>query len=262
MGIDDELRSELVRGLATAYRSRQAVRPLTERHPEIDLDDAYEIQRRQVASWVEDGRVVRGHKVGLTSSVMQRQLGVDQPDYGVLMDDFFHLEHLPIATENYLQPKVEPEIAFVLRKDLSGPGVNVAEAIDAVEWVLPSLEIIDSRISDWNITFFDTIADNASSGGVVLGSTPRRISELDLRMLGVVLRVNGAIVETGAGAAVLGSPINALVWLANVLGGHGESLRAGQVVLPGSVTRAIPVTAGNTVDATFAGLGTVTARFS
>ena len=254
-------REAIAAELAAVYAHKRPVPPLVERYPEIDLEDAYAIQQLQVSAWQAGGRAVRGRKVGLTSLAMQRQLGVDRPDYGVLLDDFFHPENTDIDTGGFVQPRVEPEVAFLLKRELRGPRVNAAEAIAAIEWVFPAIEIIDSRIENWRIAFFDTIADNASSGGVVLGSTPRRVDAIDLRLQGVNVRKNGAIVATGAGAAVLGSPINALVWLANTLGERGVALEAGQVVLPGSITNSIPVAAGDTIAADYAGLGSVTARF-
>jgi 2-keto-4-pentenoate hydratase len=249
------------KSLLAAYDARVAIAPLIETYPGLTVRDAYAIQLQQVRTWTDEGRRVRGHKVGLTSAVMQRQFGVDQPDYGHLTDDMFYLESLPIPVDRFISPKVEPETAFVLKKSLAGPGVNVADAISAVDYVLPALEIIDSRIRDWKISLPDTIADNASSGGVVLGSTPTPLAALDLRLVGCVVEQAGQIVGTGAGGAALGSPLNALVWLANTVGPLGVVLEPGSVVLPGSITAAVSVVAGDSVTATFAGLGSVTARF-
>lgn len=248
--------------LLGAYASRQPVEPLTETYEGLTPADAYEIQMLQIRRWLDGGAQVKGHKVGLTSAAMQRQLGVSQPDYGHLLDNMFWLEHEPIPVSRFLQPRVEPEMAFVLARPLQGPGVTVAEAIGAVGFVLPALELIDSRIRDWKIGLADTIADNASSGGVVLGSTPVPLSGVDLRLAGCTLHKNGELAGTGAGGAVLGSPLAALVWLANTVGAQGVALEAGQVILPGSVTASIPVGPGDTVTATFAGLGSVTARFA
>ncbi|MGH3492954.1 MAG: 2-keto-4-pentenoate hydratase, partial [Sciscionella sp.] len=165
-------RQEAIELLLDAHRTGKPADPLTERFDGLDVDDAYAIQVGQVQRWVDDGAVVKGHKVGLSSAAMQRQLGVDQPDFGHLTDRMFHLESQPIDPARFIAAKVEPEIAFVLAKPLEGPGVTSAEAAAAVEFVTPALEIIDSRIRDWRITLPDTIADNASSGGVVLGSRP------------------------------------------------------------------------------------------
>lgn len=247
--------------LLHAYDSMEPIDQLTVTFPDLTLDEAYAIQLATIDALVEDGRFIRGHKVGLTSVAMQRLLKVDEPDYGHLLDTFFFLEHQPIPAGQFLQPRIEPEIAFVLRDTLSGPGITVADAIRAVDFVLPSLEIVDSRIRDWKIGLYDTIADNASSGAVVLGSTPTPLSDVDLRRCGGVMHKNGEVVGTGAGGAVLGSPINALVWLANTLGKRGISLEAGHVILPGAICAMVPVAAGDTITATFAGLGSVTARF-
>ncbi len=257
-----QARQEIADLLLGAYSSRQPVEPLTETYEGLTLEDAYEIQLIQIRRRLAAGAQVKGHKVGLTSAAMQRQLGVGQPDYGHLLDDMFWLENEPIPVQRFLQPRVEPEMAFVLAKPLRGPGVTVAEAIAAVGFVLPALELIDSRIRDWKIGLLDTIADNASSGGVVLGSTPVVLAGVDLRLGGCNLHKNGELAATGAGGAVLGSPLTSLVWLANTVGARGVVLDAGHVILPGSVTASIPVGAGDSVTATFAGLGSVTARFS
>ena len=253
--------AQAVRTLLDAYRTGVAVDPLTATHPGLTVADAYAIQLAQVRQWTEQGAVIKGHKVGLTAAVMQRQFGVDQPDYGHLTGDMFHLEGQPIDVACFLQPRIEPEIGFVLNRELRGPGVTAADAAAAIEYVVPALEIIDSRIRDWKITLVDTIADNASSGGVVLGSRFTRPSRVDLRLVGCVLHGNGQVLGTGAGGAVLGSPLNALVWLANTLGPLGIALQAGHVVLPGSLTAAMPVAAGDVLTAEFAGLGSVTAVF-
>ncbi|GAA3556050.1 fumarylacetoacetate hydrolase family protein [Amycolatopsis ultiminotia] len=256
-----ELRDAVAR-LTRAYQSREPIDPLVKTFPDATPEDAYRVQQEQVRAWVEAGDAVRGHKVGLASAAMQRQMGVDQPDYGHLTGSMFHLEHQPIPITRFLQPRIEPEIAFVLGSSLRGPGVTVADAVRAVDFVLPALEIVDSRIRDWRITLFDTISDNASSGGVVLGSRPTALGALDLRLAGCTLHRNGDLVATGAGGAVLGSPINALVWLANTVGPLGVTLEPGHVVLPGSMTAAQPVKPGDTVVATMAGLGSVTAVFA
>jgi len=245
--------------LLDAAARRRPIAPIVESYPGATVDDGYAIQQGLVHAWTAAGDVVRGHKVGLASRAMQRQMGVDQPDYGHLTRRMFHLERQPIPADTFIQPRIEPEIAFVLGADLAGPGVTVADAMRAVDAVLPSLEIVDSRIRDWRISIVDTIADNASSGGVVLGTTALSLRDLDVRLLGCNLSSNGRVVATGAGGAVLGSPINVLAWLANTIGPLGVTLRAGDVILPGSLTRAIPMNPGDTVTATFAHLGSVTA---
>jgi len=260
--MDEEAVRAAAKQLSGAYASGTPIAPLIRAHPDADVGDAYRIQREQLRQWCADGALVKGHKVGLTSAAMQEQMGVDQPDHGHLVDGMFHTEQQPIHTAQYLQPRIEPEVAFVLSRPLSGPGVTAADAIRAVEFCLPALEIVDSRIEDWNISIVDTIADNASSGGVVLGSRPSPLSALDLRKAACTLYSRGSQVATGLGGAVLGSPVNALVWLANTVGPLGIELQPGQVVLPGSITRAIPVQPGDTVVADIAELGDVTAVFS
>jgi 2-keto-4-pentenoate hydratase len=260
--VDQRGREEIAAALLGAYASGNPIDPPTQAHPGLTAEDAYEIQLIQVRRWTADGALVKGHKVGLTSAAMQRQMGVRQPDYGHLLDRMFLLEHEPVPVSRFLQPRVEPEVAFVLSKPLRGPGVTVADAAAAVGLVFPALELIDSRITDWKIGLADTIADNASSGGVVLGGAPVALSRIDLRLGGCNLFHNGALAGTGAGGAVLGSPLNSLAWLANTVGARGIELLQGHVILPGSITASIPVRGGDTVTATFAGLGSVTTRFA
>jgi 2-keto-4-pentenoate hydratase len=247
--------------LADAYTGKP-VEPLTARYDGLSTDDAYGIQTIQTRRRTAAGARIVGYKIGITSAAMQQQLGIDQPDYGVLRDDMVQPADAPIAVSNYLQPRAEPEVALVLDRPLSGPGLSVADVLAATRYVLPALEIIDSRIADWRITLVDTIADNASSGGLVLGGTPTPVTGIDLALVGCVFRKNGRIVQTGAGAAVLGSPLHAATWLANTLTARGVELAAGHVILTGSVTAAVPVAAGDTVNATFDRLGSVTAVFA
>jgi 2-keto-4-pentenoate hydratase len=260
--MDQPTRAEVARTLLDSYATGKAIAPLTATYADLTLEDAYAIQLLQIEELTRSGRTIKGHKVGLTSAAMQRLLGVEEPDFGHLLDDFFYLEHDPIPVDRFLQPRIEPEVAFVLKHPLGGPGVTVPEAIAAVGFVLPALEIVDSRIENWKIGLVDTIADNAISGALVLGSTPTGLREVDLRLAGVVMTRNGMVVGTGAGGAVLGSPITSLVWLANTLGARGVTLEAGHVILPGSVCAMVPVASGDTFTATFAGLGSVTARFA
>lgn len=254
-------REKAASSLLDAVRDRVPIAALTETYDEVSIDDAYAIQLQQIEARTTQGRRVLGHKVGLTSAVVQRQLGVDQPDYGHLLDDMFYLDSSPIPMDRFISPRIEPEIAIVLNKELSGPGVTTAEAIAAVDFVLPALEVIDSRIRDWKIAFEDTVADNASSGAVVLGNHPTRLHDVDLSLVGCLLSRQGNVIATGAGGAVLGSPINVLVWLANTLGRREVALKAGHIIMPGAVTGAVPVTSGDTVTATFGDLGSVTTQF-
>lgn len=259
MNPDD--RTAAADALLEAYGSRQAIAPLTDSH-EMSIDDAYAVQLQQVQNWTAAGQRVVGHKVGLTTAVVQRQLGVNQPDFGHLMNTFELEEFTPIGLERFIQPKVEPELALLLDKPLKGPGVTIAEAANAVGLVFPALEIVDSRIKDWKITIFDTIADNASSGGFVIGGNGVPLSEVDTRLGGCVLTRNGRIAGTGANGAVLGNPLRSLAWLANILGERDVTLEAGEIVLPGSVTPMSVAVPGDTYTATFAGIGAVTANFA
>ncbi|MFC6173439.1 2-keto-4-pentenoate hydratase [Subtercola frigoramans] len=248
--------------LAEAYVSGKPIDPLSETDPGLTIDDAYAIQAAQIRDWATSGRHVRGYKVGLTSLAMQRQLGVDQPDFGYLVDGMYHQPGSVVSIGSFIAPRIEPEIAFVLGADLSGPGVTVEEARRAVSSVVGALELIDSRIVDWRISLIDTIADNASSAGVVVGHTALPLESLDIEALAVTLAKNGEHAGSGTGAAVLGSPLNALVWLANTLGTYGVTLKAGSVVIPGSVCAAVPVGAGDTITADFGPLGSVSLSFS
>jgi 2-keto-4-pentenoate hydratase len=255
-------RAEAAEALAVAERERAPIEPLTERWPALDVDDAYDIQLRNVTRRQGAGLTVRGHKVGLTSRAMQEMLGVDEPDYGHLLDEMFVSESGEVRASDLCSPRIEPEIAFVLDQPLRGPGVTVADVLRATAFVVPALEIIDSRIRDWRITLADTIADNASSARAVLAGRGVAPDVLDLRLVGVVLRRNGEIVETGATGAVLGNPVVAVAWIANKLHQFGAELQPGQVVLPGSCTRAVDVAPGDRIRADFDGVGHVTMRFT
>jgi 2-keto-4-pentenoate hydratase len=257
----DALHDELAEELWQAERTRVAVAPLSARH-ELDIADAYAVQTRNVDRRLAAGGRIIGRKVGLTSRPMQLVLGVDEPDYGVLFDDMVVEDGDEVPLSRLLQPRVEAELAFVMERDLVGPGVTTGTALAAVAGVLPSLEIVDSRVADWQIKLVDTVADNASCGLLVLGGRMRRVDELDLRLLGVVVSRGGQVIDTGAGAAALGNPIRCVAWLANKLAAFGASLHAGDVVLPGAVHRMVPVRAGDVFRAEFAHLGAVTARFS
>jgi 2-keto-4-pentenoate hydratase len=252
---------DAVAGRLLAAYAGPPIAPLTATYPGLTVDEAYAIQLRQIERRLAGGAEIAGFKVGITSAAMQAQLGIDQPDFGHLLTDMVHPADSPLATGSFLQPRAEPEIALVLGKTLRGPGCGVADLLGATAYALPAIEIIDSRIADWRIGLPDTIADNASSAGVVLGGTPVPVTGLDLSLLGCVFRRNGRILATGAGAAVLGSPLHAAVWLANTLTARGVELSAGHVILTGSITAATPVAPGDTFTASIDRLGSVTAVF-
>lgn len=240
---------------------------LTATHPEITLHDAYEIQsinlaRRMTKRGLFGDRARHvGRKVGITSRAVQTWLNVNEPDYGGLLCDMAVPDGGKAAISKLLQPRVEGEVAFVLKKALFGPGVTVAQVVAATDFVIPAIEIIDSRVSDWKIKIEDTVADNASSGMFVLGSRPMSLSSIDLRTIGMTLRKNGEVVSTGAGAACLGNPVNAVVWLVNKLGEHGISLAPGEVVLSGALGPVSPVVAGDRVSMTLGRAPEISAWF-
>lgn len=254
-------RSAAANALLQAHRSREPIAPLTEADASITVEDAYAIQALQLAAWQAEGRAIVGYKVGLTSTAMQQQLGVDEPDYGYVLEGMVHPEGKPIDLEAFISPRVEPEIAVTLKRSLAGPGLSIEDVVNAVDSVVPILEIIDSRIANWNIKLADTIADNASSAGVIVGATKLPLGKVDVAATKVVLTRNDEQVGSGSGLEVMGSPLNAVLWLANRLGELGVVLQAGAIVLPGSVCASVPITDGDRFVADFGPLGTVSTAF-
>ena len=208
------------------------------------------------------GEKAIGRKVGLTSKPMQGIFGVNEPDFGVLTDVMFVEDGDPIDLDRMLQPRVEAELAFLMETDLAGPGVTTAAALRAIAGAMPAVEVVDSRGADWKIKIVDTIADNASSGMLVVGGRMLPVADLDLRTLGVVVSRHGEVIDTGAGAACLGNPARCVAWLANKLGSLGDGLKAGDIVLPGAVHKMVAVESGDVFRAEFAHLGPVTVRFT
>ncbi|CAM2845053.1 2-keto-4-pentenoate hydratase [Paenibacillus sediminis] len=240
----------------------QGVEPLTSLDPQITIKEAYEVQLATIQKKLDTGRRVVGKKIGLTSIAMQKLLGVDQPDYGHLLDDMVVGNGETISFSRLLQPKVEGEIAFVLKRDLIGPNVSALDVILATDFVLPALEIVDSRVKDWQIKLQDTIADNASSGLFVLGGKPVKPTDIDLTQIGMVLYRNGEIMNTGVGAAALGNPAACVAWLANKLFEFGIILRAGEVILSGALSAAVNAEPGDHFSARLAHLGEVSVHFN
>lgn len=248
--------------LLAAYDTREPIGPLSTAIPDLTLADAYRIQLHQVNAWMTAGLTIGGFKVGLTSRAMQRQLGVDSPDFGHLTNDMIMDGQQPVPADRFISPRVEPEIAFVLGRDLTGPGLTLLDVLDAVDYAVASIEVIDSRIADWKIGLTDTVADNASSGALVLGTQPLRLDRgIDLATLGCVLTRNGEVVRTGAGGAVLDHPLNGVRYLANALGRYGRTLPAGALVMAGALCGAVPALSGDRFSATFAELGSVSIHF-
>ncbi|WP_144552609.1 2-keto-4-pentenoate hydratase [Bacillus sp. X1(2014)] len=255
----------LVEGIAKelidAESHQYSVAPLTERYSELTVGDAYQIQLEVIDKKLIAGHKVIGKKVGLTSIAMQQMLGVDEPDYGHLLDTMKIADEATVKISEFISPKVEAEIGFILEHDLVGPNVNYLDVLMATKYVVPTIEIIDSRISDWKIKLVDTVADNGSSARVVVGEKLSTIEGLDLRTQGMVLYKNEELVATGAGTAALGHPAQAVAWLANKLHEFGITLKAGELILPGALSGAIAVKEGDMIVADFGPLGTVSVTF-
>jgi 2-oxopent-4-enoate/cis-2-oxohex-4-enoate hydratase len=247
--------------LYQALVDAKTVKPLTDRHPDITIEDAYKIQQQLMKLRLNAGERVIGKKIGVTSKAVMNMLGVYQPDFGYLTDGMVYNEGQAIPMSRLIQPKAEGEIAFVLKKTLKGPGISSADVLAATEGVMACFEIVDSRIQDWKIKIQDTVADNASCGVFVLGDRLVDPRDVDLQTCGMVLEKNGDIVATGAGAAALGAPANAVAWLANTLGRLGIALEAGEVVMSGSLAIMVPVVAGDNLRVTIGGIGSCSVRF-
>ncbi|HMT92344.1 2-oxopent-4-enoate hydratase [uncultured Thiothrix sp.] len=250
--------------LYTALRERQMVQPFSERTPEMTVEDAYAVSNLLLDKRIQlDGEKVIGKKIGVTSQAVMKMLNVYQPDFGYLTDAMVvdESEALSVSTK-MIQPRAEGEIAFVLKRDLIGPGVTASDVLRATDFVVPCFEIVDSRIKDWKIKIQDTVADNASCGYFLLGSQAADPRKVDLSTCGMVMEMNGQVVATGAGAAALGSsPISCVVWLANTLGRFGVPLKAGEVILSGALVPLQPVKAGDYMSVSIGGIGRTAVRF-
>ena len=260
--LPDAVRTQLADELARAEDDRVAVSPLVDRFPDIDVVDAYEIQLLNIQRRLKAGAKVVGHKVGLSSKAMQEMMGVDEPDYGHLLAEMEVFEDVPVDTSKYLLPRVEVEVGFVLGADLPGEDCTEADVLAATVAYAPSIELIDSRITDWRIGLCDTISDNASSAGYVLGKERVAPGDIDIAAIDAVLTRNGEVIAEGRSDAVLGDPVIAVAWLARKVAGFGVRLKAGDIVLPGSCTRAIDARPGDDFLATFTGLGSVRLSFA
>jgi len=251
--------------LYDALRQQKMIAPLTEREAELTIEDAYAVSSALLQKRIElDGEKVIGKKIGVTSAVVQKMLNVGQPDFGYLTDAMVVDESEELSlTDKMIQPRAEGEIAFVLKKDLVGPGVTATDVLQATDFVVPCFEIVDSRIKDWKIKIQDTVADNASCGYFLLGQEAADPRKLDLSTCGMVVELNGQVISTGAGAAALGSsPVSCVVWLANTLGRLGTSLKAGEVILSGSLVPLQPIKAGDYMSVSIGGIGRTAVRFT
>ncbi|MFC9838253.1 2-keto-4-pentenoate hydratase [Rhodococcus sp. NPDC127530] len=259
--LSDAQRLSAAHLLRNAERDRSPIDPLTTVFPGIDVVDAYEIALINIRSRLEAGETVYGHKVGLSSEVMQKMMGVDEPDYGHLLSSMVYAEGTPIDTAQFCYPRIEVEIGYVLGETLPGEGCTEADVLAATEYIVPSIELIDSRITDWKIGLADTIADNASSAGVILGAGRVEPANVDIGGISAVLFQGDEEIARGEASAVLGNPTKAVAWLARKVASFGVRLEAGHVILPGSCTRAIDARPGDVFRADFSDIGSVSVEF-
>lgn len=248
--------------LRTARAQREPIARVSTTFGIEGLDAAYAVAELNTRAALAAGRRVVGKKVGLTSRAVQQQLGVDQPDFGVLLDDMEVLDGDAVPMARLVQPKVEAEVAFVVGRDIAGTAPSWGEFLAALAFALPAIEIVDSAIADWKITLVDTVADNASSGLYVLGNVPVAIGQLAGAELGMQLAIDGNVVSVGSGAACLGHPLRAAYWLARTMAARGQPLQRGEVILSGALGPMVPVAAGHQVQTRIGGLGGCAVRFT
>ncbi|MDR0828054.1 MAG: fumarylacetoacetate hydrolase family protein [Desulfovibrio sp.] len=259
--MDTKIVNTLAGSLRSAELERKSIKPLTTAYPDLTIADAYAVQYAGVKARLADGGKIIGKKVGLTSKAMQKFLGVGEPDFGYLFADMVFDEEIAVPVSRFLQPKIEAELAFIMGEDLLGPGVTFVDVLRATAAIVPAFEVVDSRVIDWKIKIQDTIADNGSSAGLVLGSKLVPVDAVNLKYVGLVLEKNGVIIDTAAGAAVLGHPAKAAAWLVNSLSIMGVGLHKGEVVLSGSFTKAYEIQNGDFFTAYFGGIGAVKILF-
>ena len=252
---------EIAQSLRKASQSNIPISPIRELIGEEDVNLAYEIQQINTNHRIQNGARIIGKKIGLTSEIVQKKFNVFQPDFGMLFHDKEVLNGGSISIQQICQPMVEAEIAFVLKKDLFETKLSLVEVINAIDFVLPAIEIVGSRIKDWDIKITDTVADNASASHFVIGHQPKKLSELDLVHCEMNMKVNHQICSTGKGSDCLGSPLNAVYWLARKMIEMGNSLKAGEVILSGALGPFIPVKGGDFVEVSIDGLGYVSVHF-
>ncbi|WP_432696098.1 2-keto-4-pentenoate hydratase [Marinobacterium sp. YM272] len=261
--LNDTTRQAIAEQIHTCFKSTEQIGLLTKAYPEMEMEDSYRIQEKVVQKFVAEGRKIKGYKIGLTSKAMQEMIGASEPDYSAILDDMFVNEGAALLRDDFAMPMVEIEIAFVIKKRLEGPYVNAAEVIQATDFILPSIEVVDFRVApEPGINVVDTIADLAAIGKVALGGNPVRLEDIDVRNINAELIINDEVRESGNSAAVLGNPVTAVAWLVNKLSEFGVAFEPGDVIFSGSCTRALPVHPGDKVTARFdKGLGDVNLSF-
>lgn len=258
---------QLAARLDEAERGRAQVPQFSLAHPDMTIEDAYAVQRAWTRRKIAAGRTAIGHKIGLTSRAMQRSSNIDEPDYGLLLDDMLFPDGRDIPIGRFIVPRVEVELAFRLKRDLEGPGCTIFDVLDATDYIVPAIEIIDARIEQVDKAtgrtrqVFDTISDNAANAGLVLGGRPVRPMDVDLRWVSALIFRNGVIEDSGVAAAVLGHPAHGPAWLANRLAPYGETLKAGEIILGGSFTAPVHARAGDSFHVDYGPLGTISVRF-
>lgn len=268
MALAPEIIATLADALDESERSRTQIGQFSLAHPDMAIEDAYAVQRAWVAKKIADGRKPIGHKIGLTSRAMQRSSNITEPDYGTLLDDMLFPDGQDIPIERFIVPRVEVELAFILKDRLQGPNCTIFDVLSATDYIVPAIEIIDARIQQVDpatgVTrkVFDTISDNAANAGIVLGGRPVRPMDVDLRWVSALLYRNGVIEDSGVAAAVLNHPANGPAWLANKLAPYGETLEPGEIILGGSFTAPVPARAGDSFHIDYGPLGSISVRFA
>ncbi len=266
--LSQEIINDCANQLHQAEKTREQVRQLSLQHPDITIEDAYAIQRKWVEMKLAEGRSVIGHKIGLTSRAMQQSSQIDEPDYGTLLNDMLFQDGGDIPTDQFIVPRIEVELAFILAKPLKGPNCTIFDVYNATDYVVPALELIDARSQSIDPDsgrprkVFDTISDNAANAGIILGGRPIKPTELDLRWVSAMMYRNGVIEETGVAAGVLNHPANGVAWLANKLAPYDVTLEPGQIILGGSFTRPVPARKGDTFHVDYGKLGSISVNFA
>ena len=267
MALSPHIIDELAARLDVAEKTRTQVGQFSLEHPEMTLEDGYAVSRAWVRHKLAEGRSVIGHKIGLTSRAMQRSSNVDEPDFGTLLDDMLFLDGHDIPMDHFIEPRVEVELAFILKQPLKGPGCTLYDVLNATDYVTPAIEIIDARIERMDKAtgktrkVYDTISDNAANAGLVLGSERHGVNDHDLGWVGAIVSRDGVVEETGLGAGVLNDPITSVLWLARRMAGYGQQIEAGDIVLSGSFIRPIEATPGSHITADFGPFGSVSVSF-